>query len=86
MEEILLWSIYAACSAKKSKNKRIMSNQRSRWSREWLLKRHSFSHVRLLRELRDEAGDWRNYLRVDVETYNHLLNLVTPHIEKKTPV
>jgi hypothetical protein len=68
---------------KKSQNKWIMSNRRSRWSREWLLKRQEFSHVRLLRELRDEAGDWCNYLRVDVETYNHLLNLVTPRIEKK---
>jgi hypothetical protein len=63
-----------------------MSNQRSKWSREWLLNRYGFSHVRLLRELRDEAGDWRNYLRMNVETYNHLLNLVTPHIEKRTPV
>jgi hypothetical protein len=83
MEEALLWSIYAVCIAKRSQNKWIMSNQRSRWSREWLLKRLEFYHVRLLWELRDEAGDWRNYLRVDVETYNHLLNLVTPHTEKK---
>jgi hypothetical protein len=49
----------------------------------WLLKRQEFSHVRLLRELSDEAEDWRNYLRMDVETYNHLLNLVKPRIEKK---
>ena len=44
---------------------------------------HNFSHIKLLRELRDEPNDWRNYLRMDIETYTHLLELVTPHIIKQ---
>lgn len=47
------------------------------WSRDWLLKR---GQVNLLRELRLESEDWRNYLRMDVNTYEKLLNLVTPGI------
>lgn len=79
MEEALLWSVYAICFAIKSRNKR--KNRRLRWSREWLLKRHKFSHVRILREL--EPDDWRNYLRMDTETYNDLLKSVTPYIKRQ---
>ncbi|CAH1972595.1 unnamed protein product [Acanthoscelides obtectus] len=79
MEEALLWSFYGICIAIKGRNKR--NNRRLRWSREWLLKRQEFSHVRLLREL--EPDDWRNYLRMDTETYNHLLKSVTPYIERQ---
>ena len=39
--------------------------------------------MRLLRELRDEPNDWRNYLRMDIDTYTFLLELVTPHIKKE---
>ncbi|CAH1957255.1 unnamed protein product [Acanthoscelides obtectus] len=79
MEEALLWSFYGICIATKGRNKR--KNRRLRWSREWLLKRQEFSHVRLLREL--EPDDWRNYLRMDTETYNHLLKSVTPYIKRQ---
>ena len=79
MEEALLWSLYAICITIKSKNKQ--KNRRLRWSREWLLKRREFSHVRLLREL--EPDDWRNYLRMDTETYKNVLKYVTPYIKRQ---
>ncbi|KAJ8939877.1 hypothetical protein NQ318_023217 [Aromia moschata] len=60
-----------------------ISTRRSMWSRQWLLKRQHFSHTTLLRELRDEPNDWRNYLRMDIDTYTYLLELVTPHIIKE---
>ncbi|KAJ8937643.1 hypothetical protein NQ318_002157 [Aromia moschata] len=81
MEEVLLWSIYAVWLARKFRNRR--KNRRTKWSREWLLKRSDYSHIRLLNELRSEPDDWRNYLRMDVETYMYLLNLVTPYIQKQ---
>ena len=85
MEEVLLWSIFAVCLARKRriKLKRNKSARCSIWSRRWLLRREQFSHVRLLSELRGEPEDWRNYLRMDIETYNNLLKLVTPHITKQ---
>lgn len=80
MEEILLWSVFACCLVKKKKRlERLRSTPRSKWSRKWLLKRQHFSHIRLLRE----PDDWRNYLRMDIDTYTYLLELVTPHIIKE---
>lgn len=84
MEEVLLWSIFAICVAKERQMKRRKRIRRSRWSRQWLLKRNQFSHVKLLRELRREPEDWRIYLRMDIETYNFLLKLVTPEIMKQS--
>ena len=72
MEEVLLWSALTCCIVEKKRLERLKT-RRSRWSRKWLLKRHNFSHIKLLRELRDEPNDWRNYLRMDIETYTHLL-------------
>lgn len=83
MEEVLLWSIFAMCIVKKKRLEHLRSTRRSKWSRKWLLKRQHFSHIKLLRELRDERNDWRNYLRMDIDTYTYLLELVTPHINKE---
>lgn len=81
MEEALLLSIIALCLVKLKRKRK--ATRRSRWSREWLLKRGRFSHVNLLRELRHEPEDLRNYLRMDMETYMYLLRLVTPDIQKQ---
>lgn len=45
-----------------------------------MLKRNLFSHTNLIAELRREPDDFRNYLRMDESTYQHLLDLVTPLI------
>ncbi|KAJ8963117.1 hypothetical protein NQ318_018582 [Aromia moschata] len=37
-------------------------------------------------ELRLQPDDWRNYLRMDEETYIELLNLVTPFIKRKDTI
>jgi len=39
-------------------------------------KKHSYSHTNLIRELRSEPDDFRNYLRMDKTTYRNLLSLV----------
>ncbi|XP_074034628.1 uncharacterized protein [Leptinotarsa decemlineata] len=83
MEEVLLWSILACCLVKNERLNRLRSTRRSKWSRKWLLKRQHFFCITLLRELRDEPNDWRNYVRMEIETYTYLLELVTPHIIKE---
>lgn len=63
----------------KKKKKRVIRKQ---WSKKWLLMRAKYTHVNLLNELKLEPEDWFNYLRMDEETYNELLKIVTPRIEK----
>ena len=59
------------------------SKRGRKWSREWLLKRNSYTHTNLLKELRAAPKDWKNYLRMDEETYLSLLCLVKPFIQKQ---
>ena len=66
----------------KNKNKNI----RRMWTKEWMLKRQKFSHVYLLEELRLHPDDWRNYLRMDEDTYLKLLNMVTPILQRKDTI
>ncbi len=51
--------------------------ENKKWCKDWLLRRNQCSHMKLLWELREnEPEDYRNYLRMDSETFNLLLNLV----------
>ena len=56
---------------------------RSRWVKSWLQKRSNYSHINLMEELRLEPDDFRNYLRMDEDTYVELLSMVTPLIAKQ---
>ena len=60
--------------------------KRSKWTKDWLLKRKQISHLNLLNELALHPEDWRNYIRMDESTYLQLLNLVTPFITYKNTV
>ncbi|KAJ8041187.1 hypothetical protein HOLleu_11928 [Holothuria leucospilota] len=62
-------------------------NRRRKWSKKWFLRRNQLGHARLLRELRDdEPDDYRNFLRMDAASYDELLNLVRPIIQKKDTI
>ena len=56
------------------------------WSKDWLLKRDTLSHKNLLEEIRAFPEDFQNFMRMDEETYLHLLSLVTPLISKQSTV
>lgn len=68
--------------AVKCKKKR----KRKTWCKDWLTKRNEYTHTRLLKELRSDPSDYRNYLRMNEEVYQTLLSLVTPLIQKKNTV
>lgn len=51
-----------------------------------MLKKQQFSHVNLIGELSREPDDFRNYLRMDEETYSFLLSLVSNTIQKQDTV
>lgn len=61
--------------------------RRRLWSKEWLKNRDDFSHMRLVRELKENnLDDYRNYLRMPVESFQLLLSKVSPLITKKDTV
>ncbi|XP_077149254.1 uncharacterized protein LOC143810032 [Ranitomeya variabilis] len=62
--------------------------KRRMWTRSWLLKRSTLSHMGLIRELRDNnPQDFRNYLRMSEESFKLILAAVTPLIQKRdTPM
>ncbi|KAK4886556.1 hypothetical protein RN001_002827 [Aquatica leii] len=78
--------IAAAVAIMVKKNKNARKKVRSRWVKPWLTKRISLSHINLLTELRLEPDDYRNYLRMNEDTYIELLQLVTPYIQKNNTV
>ncbi|XP_031340979.1 uncharacterized protein LOC116169088 [Photinus pyralis] len=70
----------------------LISHQQKRkrkaiWMKEWLKKRSALSHVELVRELRQSsASDLKNFLRMDDNCFDYLLNLLKPYITKKDTV
>lgn len=53
------------------------------WTKEWLLDRPKYSNMELLEKLHQtEPLDFQNFLRMDIETFEALLDLVTPYIKK----
>lgn len=80
--ELCLIATAVALEVSKKKQKR----KRSKWVKTWLKKREEYSHANLLNTLRLEVDDYRNYLRMDEDTYIELLNLVTPIIKKQDTI
>lgn len=59
-------------------------NKRKTWVKKWREDRTKHGHMPLLNELRDNfPEDFKNYLRMDAETFNILLNLVSALISKQ---
>lgn len=51
------------------------------------MKRYLFSHMKLIKHLRvHEPADFRNYLRMDDNTFKLLVELVRPKISKQTTI
>jgi len=67
----------AVCLKKKEKKK-------SRWMKDWLEKRNEYIHENLLKDLRlSEPSDFQNFLRLDATSFDDLLKMITPRIEKR---
>lgn len=64
-----------------------IAKKRKTWVHEWLKKRSSDgAHQKLLREFREVDGQkhlYKNFLRMDESSFNELLELVTPLIQKQ---
>ena len=63
----------------------VPRRKRAKWSKEWFLQRSKFGRTKLQRELsQNEPSDFINFLRMDVESYKELLQMVEPLIGKQT--
>ncbi|CAH1964560.1 unnamed protein product [Acanthoscelides obtectus] len=55
------------------------------WSKRWFLERRKYSHMSLIRELQTtEPHDLHNFLRMDKEAFEILLQYVDPLIQRNT--
>jgi len=79
-EENAIIAIALALSLDEKKVKK----QRRTWTKEWLKNRQQYTHEKLLTELRNfEKNDFKNFLRMDDECFDEILNLVNPFIKKQ---
>jgi hypothetical protein len=57
------------------------------WMKEWLKKRDKYSHVILLEEISaTEVDDYKNYFRMNKETFNKLRQMIEPFLSRKDTV
>lgn len=82
-EHLFLLQVFLYCLLVKRKG---IKRSRSKWCKKWLLRRNVHSHINLMKDLREDPNDWRNYLRMDECAYKELLRLVTPVIQRKNTV
>jgi hypothetical protein len=75
METSCLAIALAVCLKKKKKKRR--------WMKECLKKRNEYTHENLLKDLRlSEPSDFQNFLRLDATSFDDLLKMIMPRIEK----
>ncbi|XP_064637878.1 uncharacterized protein LOC135499964 [Lineus longissimus] len=72
----------AAVAYHKMKRRRT---KRTVWVRKWIQRRKTRgSYAMLVDELRlEDPGSYKNYLRMDEETFEHLVQLVTPYVARE---
>ncbi|GFO13753.1 hypothetical protein PoB_004025800 [Plakobranchus ocellatus] len=59
------------------RKRRTSKKKRTKWSKQWFLNRAKFGHSELLKELRNnEPDDYKNFLRMDGDCFNELLEMV----------
>ena len=52
--------------------------------KEWLKKKNQYTHENLLKDLRlNEPSCFQNFLRLDATSFDELLRMITPRIEKR---
>lgn len=89
-DEWLLLACVALClkkNKKKMEKKKKMEQKKKLWMPNWYKERNKFSHENLLVELKiNSKADYRNFLRMDSETFDELLSMVSPLIRKQNTV
>jgi len=59
---------------------KVKRRKRKMWMTKWFENRDVYSNTKLLKELKENhSEDSKNYMRMDDETFHHLLQLVKPY-------
>ena len=75
-EEILLFLLLI--------RRRLRASQRKMWTKRWILRRKQGAYDNLIRELNVEDPEtFRQYHRLDRESFEDILQLISPHISKQ---
>jgi hypothetical protein len=62
----------------------LKKEKKRRWMKEWLKKSNEYTNENLLKDLRlSEPSDFQNFLRLDASSFDELLKMITPRIEKR---
>ncbi|XP_071056177.1 putative nuclease HARBI1 isoform X2 [Onthophagus taurus] len=79
-----LESVTSLCAGVICLNRKKKRKPPRLWAKKWLLERNSFSHMSLLTEIAtNEPQDYRNYLRMNEQSFEDLLERVYNLLEKK---
>ena len=69
------------------KKKQEKEKRKRPWCREWLKEKDLFSNVKLVKTLQNtEPCDFKNYLRMDDNTFENLLAMVAPLIKRENTI
>lgn len=84
LAKILTWLVFESSEDEEE----LAPNKRRCWRKNWVARRPQEGfYAKLLIELRTEEPElYRNFLRMDLQQYEHLLSLVTPFIKKEDTV
>lgn len=76
---------YTIVANNNNENKR---RKRRFWQKKWLGEREKYSDIKLLNELRvnNEHDDYKNYLRMNGNTFDDLLQRLEPYLKKENTV
>ena len=77
MDPVVMISIALLLDKRKRKKKKF-------WTKQWFQQKQNFGHVMLLNELRiNHPEDYRIFLCMDEESFDELMEMLTPLIQKK---
>lgn len=79
----MLTGLALALLPEKQKN---IKRKHSKWVKRWLINRQVYSHMHLINELQLEPDDYRNYLRMEKNSYTELLDFVSPLLQKEDTI
>lgn len=79
-DAVILYAVLKLTAEKRARRRR----QRSCWTKPWLLDRGSASYMPMLMEIRENNPEvYCNFLRMDEATFQELLLLVKPYIQRQ---
>jgi len=83
-----LLAVAAVKKARANARKRRVTRERKKksiWVRQWLLKRHKYGwYENLMKHLREgDVKSFKNFLRIDTEMFNQMVEDLTPRLQKK---